>query len=46
MLKRILWALAPVVVSKLMQKRRGSQAGRGGSISRADKTRYKKNFGK
>lgn len=52
MLKRILWALAPIVVSKVMQKRGGGQVGRGGQVrrgpqfNRADKTRYGRNFGK
>jgi hypothetical protein len=46
MLKRILWALAPIVVSKVMQKRGAGQTGRGRTISRTDKTRFKKNFGK
>ncbi|WP_165968725.1 hypothetical protein [Arthrobacter crusticola] len=46
MLKRILWALAPIVVSKVMQKRGGAQSRRPGSYNRADKTRYGKNFGR
>ncbi|WP_275450808.1 hypothetical protein [Arthrobacter sp. H41] len=40
MLKRILWALAPVIASKIMAKRRGSQG------TRAEKTRYNKKRGR
>ncbi|GAA1113187.1 hypothetical protein [Arthrobacter flavus] len=40
LLKRILWTLVPVIASKLMKNRRGSNA-----TTRANKTRYNKNQG-
>jgi hypothetical protein len=40
MLKRILWALVPVIASRVLNNRRGSQA------PRANKTRYNGKYGK
>lgn len=39
MLKKILWALAPVIASRLLGGRR-----RGSTNSRANKTRWNKNY--
>lgn len=45
MLKKILWALAPVIASKLLNKRRQGQAN--GKYSRgASGKNYGKNYGK
>ncbi|MHA7261566.1 hypothetical protein ACX80W_00025 [Arthrobacter sp. TMN-37] len=46
MLKRILWALAPIVVSKVMQKRGADSARRPNPAGRTNKTGYRKNFGR
>ncbi|BBE24199.1 hypothetical protein MN0502_30820 [Arthrobacter sp. MN05-02] len=39
MLKRILWALVPIIASRVLNNRRGGQP-------RADKTRYNGKYGR
>lgn len=41
MLKKILWALAPVIAARILGRKRGSQ-----DSSRADKTRWDKKHGR